>query len=342
MFSLDWLIEPILRWLNEKRDVDDMPLCHFEKICESIEPCDVLLIEGRSRVAEVIKLITQSPWSHAALYIGRPKDIKNPRLRDIIDKHFSGDENTQLLAESELGLGTTVRPISVYEMEHIRISRPKNLSDEDKHHVIRYALSCLGYAYDVRQILDLARFLFPWRIMPRKFRSTLFSRNIGEATKTVCSTMIAESFNFVQFPILPYVKCDDQDGLKLYKRNPKFCVPRDFDYSPYFEIIKYPFIDYIDKSKGYRGLPWQGEFDPEYEVSLQTVRSHDESLEALYEAQIQKENEKLKKIRKQEEKKNTNEQEVSARNKDDEDVREDANQLSDIMIKFDPDKKKEQ
>jgi hypothetical protein len=74
--------------------------------------------------------------------------------------------------------------------------------------------------------------------------------------------MIAEAFNFVQFPILPLVKSDDDNNLSLYRRNPKLCVPRDFDYSPYFEIIKYPFIDY-SHYQGYHKLPWRGSFDSE-------------------------------------------------------------------------------
>ena len=42
---------------------------------------------------------------------------------------------------------------------------------------------------------------------------------------------------------------------ELYRRNPKLCVPSDFDYSPYFEIIKYPFFDFSAQSS-YRLLPW--------------------------------------------------------------------------------------
>ena len=67
--------------------------------------------------------------------------------------------------------------------------------------------------------------------------------------------MIAESFGFVQFPILPLVKADEADDVQLFRRNPKLCTPRDFDYSPYFDIIKYPFYDFRHH-KNYRLLPW--------------------------------------------------------------------------------------
>lgn len=254
------LLNPIFKWLNHQRPIHDVPLTNFERIKQELRSCDVILIEGRSRASEVIKIITQSPWSHAALYIGKLCDIEDTRVRDTIRKHYTGDENTQLLIESALGLGTVIRPISVYENDHIRICRPKGLREADADDVVRYALSRIGFDYDVRQILDLARFLLPWRIMPRRWRSSLFRANIGGVTKTVCSTLIAESFNFVQFPILPLVRHDENNNMRLYQLNPKLILPSQFDYSPYFDVIKCPYIEY-DAQEDYRLLPWQGLVD---------------------------------------------------------------------------------
>ena len=67
--------------------------------------------------------------------------------------------------------------------------------------------------------------------------------------------MIAEAFAAVEFPILPLVQRSEQDRIRLYRRNPKLCTPSDFDYSPYFEIIKYPFYDFAD-TPSYKLLPW--------------------------------------------------------------------------------------
>jgi hypothetical protein len=68
--------------------------------------------------------------------------------------------------------------------------------------------------------------------------------------------MIAESFGYVNFPILPLVKHTEEGEPTLFRRNPKLCTPSDFDYSPYFEIIKYPFIDFYHEE--YHLLPWKG------------------------------------------------------------------------------------
>ena len=67
--------------------------------------------------------------------------------------------------------------------------------------------------------------------------------------------MIAEAFAEVEFPILPLVQRNEQGRVRLYRRNPKLCTPSDFDYSPYFEIIKYPFYDFAD-IPSYKLLPW--------------------------------------------------------------------------------------
>ena len=43
--------------------------------------------------------------------------------------------------------------------------------------------------------------------------------------------------------------------MRMYKRNTRLYTPRDFDYSPYFQIIKYPLLGLNDLSV-YRQLPW--------------------------------------------------------------------------------------
>ncbi len=66
--------------------------------------------------------------------------------------------------------------------------------------------------------------------------------------------MIASSFASVQYPILPVIQ-KSKDGYTLFRRNEKLATPQDFDYSPYFEIIKYPVLGINDLAV-YRRLPW--------------------------------------------------------------------------------------
>lgn len=253
-----WLADTITRWLTVEKFVDRTPLCDFERIRYEIRPGDVLLVEGRTRVSDVIKNITQSSWTHSALYIGRINDIDDPQVREKITKHFDGDPNSQLVIEALLGRGTIISALDKYQKEHLRICRPAGLSRGDAQTVIAYLSSHLGCDYDVRQLLDLARFLFPYSIVPRRWRSSLFEHNAGLPTRTVCSSMLAAAFNNVHFPVLPVMRRMENGELRLYKRNSRLYTPRDFDYSPYFEIIKYPYLGIVDKSL-YRNLPWDTE-----------------------------------------------------------------------------------
>lgn len=218
--------------------------------------CDVLLVEGRTSVSDIIRWLTNSPWTHAALYIGRIYDIEDSDVRERVIQHYEGDPGDRLVIESLLGHGTIVRSIEAYELDHLRICRPTGLSPNDAQQVVEYATSQIGLDYDVRQIFDLARFLLPWYLLPRRWASTLFRRRAGRPEKTVCSTMIAEAFGYVNFPILPLVKHTEDGEARLFRRNPKLCTPSDFDYSPYFKIIKYPFMDFYHDE--YHLLPWKG------------------------------------------------------------------------------------
>lgn len=273
------------RWLTEERDHPDYPRSDFRKLRHEIRTGDVILVEGRSRVAEVIGTVTRSRWSHAALYIGRLHDVADPRLRQRIRDFYDGQPDVQLIAESQLGLGTVIRPLNVYQHRHLRICRPRDLAYEDAQLVLAYAIGRLGTRYDVRQILDLWRFYLPWSLFPRRFRSTLFRWKPGGGMRTVCSTMLAEAFASVSFPLLPLVKREVNGDVRLFQRNPKLCTPSDFDYSPYFDIIKYPYMDFEGPtSPAYRLMPWEGTVSLTHEESRHyiedTFQAEPESLPA--------------------------------------------------------------
>ncbi|MDP6376406.1 MAG: YiiX/YebB-like N1pC/P60 family cysteine hydrolase [Pseudomonadales bacterium] len=249
------LTRPIINWLTRLRPPSRFPLSDYARLREEVRPCDVILVAGRSRVSDVIRIVTQNAWTHAALYIGSPGDLDNPVLTRRLQRLPGYRPNEHLIVESQLGRGTIVMPLDEYRHDHLRLCRPRGLTGEDAQLLLEHALSRVGSEYDIRQIFDLMRFLLPWGLLPRRWRSSLFRENAGAQTKTVCSTMIAEAFAQVQFPILPLVHQGEAQELRLYRRNPRLCTPSDFDFSPYFEIIKYPFFD-LSEHAHYRLLPW--------------------------------------------------------------------------------------
>jgi len=254
----NWLWDSITSWLNatSRSGLKQQPINHFEHMLVKLKPADVILFEGRSRVSEVIKIITLSHWTHAAIYIGRLEEISNPRMLTTVKKHYSGDPSEPLVIESLLGYGTIINPLSKYSKENLRICRPAGLSKVDQLKVISFASEHLGLNYAVRELLDLARFMFPYSMLPRQWRSSLFQHNAGKPTSIVCSSMIARCFQSVNFPILPIVETETKERIKLRKRNFKLFTPTDFDYSPYFEVIKFPVIP-LANSISYHDLPWE-------------------------------------------------------------------------------------
>lgn len=243
-------------WLTKEFPPAETPPYDYNRLKYEIRPGDVLLIEGTSRVSSFIRSITQSPWTHAALYIGRLHDIEDSHLRRLAAIHMQKRENARLVIEGLLGQGIIVSPLSTYRNNHIRICRPIGIAPNDSQAVIEYAIKSLGKPYNVRQLLDLARFLLPWSILPRRWGSSLFKTATGEPESGVCSSLIAEAFMSVQFPILPFILLNKETGVEFIHRNPHLFTPKDFDYSPYFEIIKYPIFNPAEVKPYYRSMPW--------------------------------------------------------------------------------------
>lgn len=251
----DWVFSKISNWLSAERPPAGLPMYDFERMAYELRPGDALLCEGRTRISGVIKTISESPWTHSALYVGRLHDIQEPHLRKTLLRHYDGNPSTQLLVEAVMGKGTILTPLESYRDSHMRICRPTGLSRRDAQRLIGFAIRRLGADYDVRQLLDLARFLFPYALIPHAWRSVLFQHNAGGPTRTVCSTLMAEAYASVNYPVLPVVEQDERGQLTFYRRNPRLFAPRDFDYSPYFDIIKYPFVAVA--AAAYQTLPWE-------------------------------------------------------------------------------------
>lgn len=224
------------------------PMAHYEsfdrvdeKLLEAtLKPGDVLLVEGNTRIGRVIRYITQSNWSHAALYIGNELGMDNPHM----------------LIEADIVEGVIVVPLSTYAHLNLRICRPVGISDRDRQTLIEYVVAQRGHAYDLKNVFDLLRFYMPIP-MPARLRRRMLAFGSGEPTQAICSTLIAKAFQLVRYPILPrHVEdCTEEDCLT--QRHFSHFTPSDFDRSPYFAIIK----PTIERRFDYRQLNWVEEPD---------------------------------------------------------------------------------
>src|SRR6202012_1220362 len=80
---------------------------------------------------------------------------------------------------------------------------PFRLSNSDAAEVIDEALRSVGDTYDVRNVVDLARYFLPVSLVPARFRRQALHFGSGEPTRGICSSLSAGCFARVRFPIVP-------------------------------------------------------------------------------------------------------------------------------------------
>lgn len=246
----------LFNWLVYEPPIKEPLPYDFNRLKYEIRPGDVLLVEGRSRVSSVIRSVSQSPWTHAALYIGRLNDIENDELHTLLAEKSDAKPSTRLIIEDVLNTGTVLTPLTEYQHHHLRICRPIGIAPNDLQTVLEFAIRSVGQPYNVRQLFDLFRFFLPWSILPKRWGSSLFRTPDGAPESGVCSTLIAKAFSSVQFPILPFMLVTEENNVEMIQRNPYLFAPKDFDYSPYFDIIKYPLFNPEEPLPYYRRMPW--------------------------------------------------------------------------------------
>src|SRR5690242_8509183 len=193
-----------------------------------LQPGDVLLVEGSNHISGVIKYLTQSTWSHAALYVGP------------IGDRVSREGEPLVLVEANIGEGVVAAPLSKYQKYHTRICRPIGLTDDDCARVCTYAAERIGFDYDVKNIFDLMRYLFPLPV-PQRWRRRMMAIGSGHPTRIICSALIAQAFEHVHYPILPKITRLESETARreiLEIRHSSLYAPRDFDISPYFALVK--------------------------------------------------------------------------------------------------------
>jgi len=120
-------------------------------------------------------------------------------------------------------------------------------------------VSHVGTTYDMKNVFDLARYLVRTPV-PDKMKRRSIAFGSGQPTQAICSTLIAQAFNSLRYPILPEVDLIDTStpgGERakaeiLHIRHYSLYMPRDFDTSPFFKIVK----PRIEGGFDYHSLLW--------------------------------------------------------------------------------------
>jgi hypothetical protein len=230
-----WIGGRLARWLSGRSHVcSTSPATDPQLLASVLQPGDVLLVEGNTRISTAIKYLTQSTWSHAALYVG---DALGQRDEDGAALCF---------VEADIVEGVRAVGLSAYAGLHCRICRPVGLTGDDRRCLVDRARARIGHRYDLKNVVDLVRYLIPTPPVPQAWRRSLLALGSGDPTRAICSTLIAQCFQAVRYPILPIVSSRSIDSPEcpgcraevLKVRHHSLFVPRDFDVSPYFEVVK--------------------------------------------------------------------------------------------------------
>jgi len=204
----------------------------YELLHKSIRPGDVLLVEGGQVFSTAIKYLTQSNWSHSAIYIGG-----------------------EVLIEADIKEGVRRIPLREYENHHTRICRPVGLDEKDLDQIFTFLEKRVGHQYDLKNVFDLARYLIPLPPIPGRWKRDVLEFGSGDPTKVICSSLISEAFQYIKYPILPqvrYIKPGSKQVAQFTKRHHTLFAPADFDRSPYFKIIK-PTVEF---NFNFKELKW--------------------------------------------------------------------------------------
>ena len=280
-----WLVDFLVKVLVKEHRGYHYRFPHdLEKLRNTLKPGDVVLVEGSQRISEVIKYLTQSSWSHAAIYVGDAV-IKHGGHRSREAAAKFGDESSYLLVEATVEDGVAAAPLSKYLKHNIRICRPINLRPGDLSTVLETVIAQIGQPYNVAHIVDLLRYFFPVSLLGRWRRAAL--KHSGKITKEViCSSQIAMAFQKVRYPVQPAVAVSTQEGLETRRLpgwfvfgrrkraraslfttgvftpcDPHTVTPRDFDLSPYFQVVKMATDD--SREFDYKKMNWHVPPSPE-------------------------------------------------------------------------------
>jgi hypothetical protein len=165
---------------------------------------DVLLSEGNTRAAALIKRITGSTWSHVSMYVGPLEAGPDPRC----------------IVEADIAQG--VRSIRLSELEglNFRVLRPVGLNDALRNRLAEWVVSRIGGEYDLMHAWLLARRCL-W--VPSKASLPPAPSVIADSARFICTSLLANAFALVGYPISAV--------------DHRYVIPRDFENAPVFEVV---------------------------------------------------------------------------------------------------------
>ncbi len=134
----------------------------IQELKKQLKPADVFVVHGNHLISRIIRVVLDSHWNHATMYIGNGKYIESNNK------------------------GVEIKSLDKYKSKDIEIYRHKKISDLDRKRIVSHAMQEVGKRYDFLQIIQLL-FYFVFGIRGN-------AREIGSKNRYICSELVAESY----------------------------------------------------------------------------------------------------------------------------------------------------
>ena len=159
---------------------------------------DVLLTEGNTRAAALVRRVTRSPWAHVSIYVGPLEAGDDPRC----------------IVEADIAAGVRAVSLSHFKGQRARIVRPLGLNETDRRRLANWLVGHIGDSYDLSHAWGLCL----WCLKLRAPRTI-----VQDAKRFICSSLLVQAFLVVGHPIAT--------------SHARSVVPRDFESAAGFEVL---------------------------------------------------------------------------------------------------------
>jgi uncharacterized protein YycO len=163
-----------------------------------LRPGDVLLTEGNTRAAALVRGVTRSQWAHVSIYVGPLEAGNDPRC----------------IVEADISAGVRAVPLSEFKGQRARIVRPIGLSGTDRRCLADWLVGHVGDPYDLTHAWAVGRWLLKLPA-PRTM--------VHDTKRFICSSLLVQAFLFVGHP--------------MATSEARYVVPRDFESAIGFEAV---------------------------------------------------------------------------------------------------------
>ena len=163
-----------------------------------LRPGDVLLTEGNTRAAALVRRVTRSPWAHVSIYVGPLEAGDDPRC----------------IVEADISAGVRAVPLSEFNGQRARIVRPLGLNETDRQRLADWLVGHIGAPYDLDSCLGA------WPPVPQTARAA----RDGAGREALHLLEPARAG-------VPLCRSPDRESQARY------VVPRDFESAAGFEMV---------------------------------------------------------------------------------------------------------